>query len=313
MGWRYRISTHAPAGGATFQKCRRIQTRRYFYSRPCGRGDGLGQHFDSVGIDFYSRPCGRGDGQLRGGADILLRISTHAPAGGATGAISKTIDGLTQFLLTPLREGRRLRRSRPATPRLFLLTPLREGRRSRPPAGRGGSYFYSRPCGRGDRSTAPRRSPGRYFYSRPCGRGDPVAFFEVCIPFNFYSRPCGRGDRECRSYARGHSPISTHAPAGGATIWQTYKSGYCNDFYSRPCGRGDWMGAAGKKADWNFYSRPCGRGDFEALRDKVAERIFLLTPLREGRQRSPTPKRLSSRRFLLTPLREGRQTEEYRI
>ena len=33
----------------------------------------------------------------------------------------------------------------------------------------------------------------------------------------------------------------------------------------------------------DFYSRPCGRGDFEALRDKIAERIFLLTPLREGR------------------------------
>ena len=34
--------------------------------------------------DFYSRPCGRGDLKIDQ-AEQLIYISTHAPAGGATG------------------------------------------------------------------------------------------------------------------------------------------------------------------------------------------------------------------------------------
>ena len=78
-----RISTHAPAGGATD-----------------GIADGLG--------------------------DCI--ISTHAPAGGATCDHATMIQG-GRFLLTPLREGRlSLWKFRKALS-LFLLTPLREGRR----------------------------------------------------------------------------------------------------------------------------------------------------------------------------------------
>ena len=186
-----------------------------FYSRPCGRGDFVRkgriiwqQKFLLTPLregrrqlpplrrsarHFYSRPCGRGDPEAAGAQALADAISTHAPAGGAT-----TIDGglceECRFLLTPLREGRRmhmqgvrihelflltpLREGRHRLYRVrwrgqkisthapaggatfarsscvhffrFLLTPLREGRRSRPPAGQGGSYFYSRPCGRGD-------------------------------------------------------------------------------------------------------------------------------------------------------------------
>ena len=101
------ISTHAPAGGATkpyflinlifslflltpLREGRpaagrdRKKNGRDFYSRPCGRGDRGRSKSRRKGIDFYSRPCGRGD---------------------------ETIDALGQvkneFLLTPLREGRR--------------------------------------------------------------------------------------------------------------------------------------------------------------------------------------------------------------
>ena len=56
--------------------------------------------------------------------------------------------------------------------------------------------------------------------------------------------------------------ISTHAPAGGAT----------QDSYVR---------CMGKK---HFYSRPCGRGDAATAARREWENIFLLTPLREGRQ-----------------------------
>ena len=82
--------------------------------------------------------------------DKLRRISTHAPAGGATRRIPPPRLHLLTFLLTPLREGRLNRNARytvtatisthapaggattvtlknQATGK-FLLTPLREGR-----------------------------------------------------------------------------------------------------------------------------------------------------------------------------------------
>ena len=59
---------------------------------------------------------------------ILAIISTHAPAGGATGFFEINKTYFRRFLLTPLREGR-LGSS-------MLMTCM--------------AYFYSRPCGRGD-------------------------------------------------------------------------------------------------------------------------------------------------------------------
>ena len=38
-GLECKISTHAPAGGATNHRIARLLRRKYFYSRPCGRGD----------------------------------------------------------------------------------------------------------------------------------------------------------------------------------------------------------------------------------------------------------------------------------
>ena len=55
-------------------------------------------------------------------------ISTHAPAGGATIPELIKMYSLTQFLLTPLREGR-----------LYLHFEMQDN-----------PDFYSRPCGRGD-------------------------------------------------------------------------------------------------------------------------------------------------------------------
>ncbi len=114
---------------------RRAQQRRpprppfmYFYSRPYARGD-LGlwreQHVHAISTPaptrgatrcgslpsagrphFYSRPYARGD---------------------AAGAPFLTGRGL--FLLTPLREGRRITsRTSCSAFTIFLLTPLREGR-----------------------------------------------------------------------------------------------------------------------------------------------------------------------------------------
>ena len=103
-------------------------------------------------MHFYSRPCGRGDAHCR---NLLqrTRISTHAPAGGATEKVfcHRHIHTM-EFLLTPLREGRR--------------KALNKTQRKPP---------------------------------------------------NFYSRPCGRGDANKPLRATLYEPISTHAPAGGAT------------------------------------------------------------------------------------------------
>ena len=147
----YEISTHAPAGGATLRGLIILGAIYDFYSRPCGRGDRSRPPAGQGGSYFYSRPCGRGDARLR----MLLCF-------------------LPQFLLTPLREGRR---------------------------GHGGHDING----------------AAYFYSRPCGRGDVDRLAEVVHEPNFYSRPCGRGDGTASVAKLGYQPISTHAPAGGAT------------------------------------------------------------------------------------------------
>ena len=123
------ISTHAPAGVATpaayladtdgeeflltpLREGRRRRRRLHtdaadFYSRPCGRGDDLRPVFFRRAKHFYSRPCGRGDLRRRHDREVQGRISTHAPAGGATRTKLHSLRKLFKFLLTPLREGRR--------------------------------------------------------------------------------------------------------------------------------------------------------------------------------------------------------------
>ena len=56
--------------------------------------------------------------------------------------------------------------------------------------------------------------------------------------------------------------ISTHAPAGGATLERHLERRVGDQhFYSRPCGRGDARRGSPRPLDPYFYSRPCGRGD----------------------------------------------------
>ena len=99
------ISTHAPAGGATARASRlavgaiflltplregrrgrmkRLRLFLLFLLTPLREGRRHTVASLSIIINFYSRPCGRGDKPIRYvfGDE---RISTHAPAGGATG------------------------------------------------------------------------------------------------------------------------------------------------------------------------------------------------------------------------------------
>ena len=213
------ISTHAPAGGATDGKFHIPLTQQEFLLTPLregrpragGRNDGNEDH-------FYSRPCGRGDFVGLQLVNVDHFISTHAPAGGATFAFSEEWDGLTKFLLTPLREGRQKIKAGQHVSNLFLLTPLREGRLNRAAVRPEGSDFYSRPCGRGDRNCAAGRQGRILFLLTPLreGRRKTVNLWRL-NDAHFYSRPCGRGDDLANGAVRYGVYISTHAPAGGAT------------------------------------------------------------------------------------------------
>ena len=237
---RLPISTHTPAGGATRSTRASRQSRRNFYSRPCGRGDTPSASLWRPPSYFYSRPCGRGD-DVEGSAANTAGV----------------------FLLTPLREGRHTAAA-PVNPTSCISTHAPAGG-----ATRGTSCpclslcnFYSRPCGRGDLRDFPVFHVGiaisthapaggatigphsfRKVYAvisthAPAGGATPVSHTEgeaialflltplregrleldvlaLCL-VDFYSRPCGRGDFS-QSPVGPPGVISTHAPAGGAT------------------------------------------------------------------------------------------------
>ena len=79
-------------------------------------------------------------------------------------------------------------------------------------------------------------------------------------------------------------------------------------FYSRPCGRGDPVPCHSQRVRIDFYSRPCGRGDNTRKQKRCRSSVFLLTPLREGRQLPVRRDDRAGGEFLLTPLREGRRS-----
>ena len=146
-----------------------------------------------------------------------VKISTHAPAGGATRAQSP--DGRHELISTHAPAGGATRPGRRA---MLLL-----------------SHFYSRPCGRGDCNRYRRRLANCHFYSRPCGRGD-VGWpknASVSVGISTHAPAGGATDQDGRLFER--PCISTHAPAGGATDFPVRAARHGADFYSRPCGRGD--------------------------------------------------------------------------
>ena len=180
-------------------------------------------------------------------------ISTHAPAGGATGIQAGGAEGGVNFYSRSCGRGDLLQLRLWLRVTVFLLTPLREGRPL--------SLLSPTPS-----VTISTHAPAGGATRRP-GKGIPARQ-------NFYSRPCGRGDA-CLRYAVGIDKISTHAPAGGATALQArIQYGWIN-FYSRPCGRGDASSFVSCIRLTNFYSRPCGRGDcnFPQVRHEVLRQI----------------------------------------
>ena len=278
-----KISTHAPAGGATRPSCLLVKRSGNFYSRPCGRGDRRHSFGVSAPRSFLLTPLREGRRFQRDGGAGVYVISTHAPAGGATTSDLPSHVGHVLFLLTPLREGRRVPHKRGYMEKI---------------------YFYSRPCGRGDRARRSLLLRPTISTHAPAG-GATLAQAAKCSVWIISTHaPAGGATGGstryiCSASISTHAPaggathlphdlrqsalISTHAPAGGATSCSRCCSSTDSHFYSRPCGRGDVDGALDRKNLPNFYSRPCGRGDFPVLFQNQGNPLFLLTPLREGR------------------------------
>ena len=189
---------------------------------------------------FYSRPCGRGDSRRLFSSANTSSISTHAPAGGATISNNGSSE-LVVFLLTPLREGRRVEKEKWTLNLSFLLTPLREGRR----------YGIQ-------------IDDLKVYISTHAPAGGATEIPGDLIPPETdisTHAPAGGATRDSGVTAQLVGNISTHAPAGGATqIIFRFGVSQC-DFYSRPCGRGDKFHGVLRFRYLHFYSRPCGRGD----------------------------------------------------
>ena len=101
------ISTHAPAGGATEPSARSTTQISGFLLTPLREGRrGHGGHDINGAAYFYSRPCGRGD--LDRLAEVVHEPNFYSrPCGRGDEAARRRINERIEFLLTPLREGRR--------------------------------------------------------------------------------------------------------------------------------------------------------------------------------------------------------------
>ena len=124
------ISTHAPAGGATWRIYKMTEKELISTHAPAG------------GATSERRPHSR-----------WRFISTHAPAGGATPRRPAQRSSNSLFLLTPLREGRRVPGTGEVLPAL---------------------YFYSRPCGRGDATQDELDAVVERFLLTPLREGRPI-------------------------------------------------------------------------------------------------------------------------------------------
>ena len=245
---------------------KKYHTFLYFYSRPCGRGDGVGKARQMDG-----------------------RISTHAPAGGATRSI----------------------RARTGRTKQFLLTPLREGRRKPCPAAGRREYFYSRPCGRGDLRIFKKRKITLYFYSRPCGRGDQVFLCPRRLGLISTHAPAGGATAVKQDGAFAGYAISTHAPAGGATRARR-SSGLSFSFLLTPLREGRPLTAKRWRGYCLFLLTPLREGR-PAPGTSAAETISISTHAPAGGATASLRTDSTSCLFLLTPLREGRRAEAEKI
>ena len=127
------------------------------------------------------------------------------------------------------------------------------------------SDFYSRPCGRGDPHRQPCPDQERDFYSRPCGRGDVAVSrsYNSLVVISTHA-PAGGATMMADGIPIA-ATISTHAPAGGATCRRSMVvTSSCISTHA-PAGGATAPGVVTVEDGEHFYSRPCGRGDSRRL------------------------------------------------
>ena len=261
-------------------------TLKYFYSRPCGRGDWRQYYgLQAENPHFYSRPCGRGDPvelwpipphwiflltplregrpEQRRAAVVIDTISTHAPAGGAT---HRSQNGVTVPIISthaPAGGATAACAPTPAARPSFLLTPLREGR-------------LVHICENGGRIIISTHAPAG-------GATDIGNAFKHPIHISTHA-PAGGATPATPQAMNRQAAISTHAPAGGATR-PSRVSGSWTQFLLTPLREGRRIRNWNKAAPSAISTHAPAGGATQAAHHIHKGGIFLLTPLREGRRR----------------------------
>ena len=189
------ISTHAPAGGATKAPSPSRRDFKTFLLTPLREGRPSHQGGRPDRAHFYSRPCGRGDVNFFSGLFGGAKISTHAPAGGATVDDSRNERNVLISTHAPAGGATNVAEDDDAGIRISTHAP----------AGGATSLLSSSPTSKGN------------FYSRPCGRGDAPSSALTCSAVTFLLTPLREGRQDAYGLFLDADSISTHAPAGGAT------------------------------------------------------------------------------------------------
>ena len=170
--------------------------RIYFYSRPCGRGDGqqILKVYEAKAISTHAPAGGATD--CRAVFREPCFISTHAPAGGATAWFRRILHKRIDFYSRPCGRGDEGANRIHFQIGKFLLTPLREGR---PPSvcetGRAAAISTHAPAGGATAAADAAVLPAAISTHAPAGgatRGRRSCWSRAAL--HFYSRPCGRGD-----------------------------------------------------------------------------------------------------------------------
>ena len=274
------VSIHAPARGATIHRQRRGVARAVSIHAPARGATSSPCAPRSCG-EFDPRPRTRGDEKPPGGAAVKRfrstpphegrparqlqvggrqRVSIHAPARGATGAIRATRRRAGVSIHAPARGATAWTTSRCSLGSSFDPRP-----RTRGDSGCGSSFtaparFDPRPRTRGDLPQGCRHVRRRCFDPRPRTRGD------VGL------------DRRCRQLAL----VSIHAPARGATRRRRDPGGQPG-FRSTPPheGRLDAVGQRGVEAGVSIHAPARGATDTSTIWWPCW--MFRSTPPHEGR------------------------------
>ncbi len=167
-------------------------------------------------------------------------------------------------------------------------------------------YFYSRPCGRGDIPQLHPSTQHHAFLLTPLREGRPAALHVLVCPFVISTHaPAGGATIGPHSFRKVYAVISTHAPAGGATPVSHTEGEAIALFLLTPLREGRLELDVLALCLVDFYSRPCGRGDFS--QSPVGPPGVISTHAPAGGATKPYFLiNLIFSLFLLTPLREGR-------